>query len=159
MRTPWIAKRQNHSNVSQLHYARQGLITEEMAYVADREGLPAELIREEVGRGRMIIPANIKHPNLEPMAIGIAARCKVNANIGASPNSSDITEELAKLALAVKYGADTLMDLSTGGAIWMKFAPLLFSIPPSPLVRCRCTRPWSRSMAGWRTSPRRTFSP
>ena len=68
MRTPWIAKRQNHSNVFRLHYARQGLITEEMAYVADREGLSAKLIREEMGRGRMTIPANISHPNLKPMA-------------------------------------------------------------------------------------------
>ncbi len=73
MRTPWLAKRQNHKNVSQLHYARQGMITEEMAYVAEREGLPAELIRAEVGQGRMVIPANINYPNLEPMAIGIAA--------------------------------------------------------------------------------------
>ena len=115
MRTEWIAKRQHQTNVSQMHYARQGLITEEMAYVAKRENLPAELIRDEVARGRMIIPANINHPNLEPMCIGIASTCKVNANIGASPNSSGIEEEVAKLQLAVKYGADTLMDLSTGG--------------------------------------------
>ncbi|WP_204140644.1 phosphomethylpyrimidine synthase [Halomicronema sp. CCY15110] len=115
MRTEWIAKRQNHANKSQMHYARQGVITEEMAHVAKRENLPAELIRDEVARGRMIIPANVNHPNLEPMAIGIASKCKVNANIGASPNSSDIQEEVAKLELAVKYGADTLMDLSTGG--------------------------------------------
>jgi phosphomethylpyrimidine synthase len=115
MRTEWIAKRQGHANKSQMHYARQGVITEEMAYVAQRENLPAELIRDEVARGRMIIPANVNHPNLEPMAIGIASKCKVNANIGASPNSSDIQEEVAKLELAVKYGADTLMDLSTGG--------------------------------------------
>jgi phosphomethylpyrimidine synthase len=114
MRTQWIAKRQGHANVSQMHYARQGLITEEMAYVAKRENLPEELIRDEVARGRMIIPANINHSNLEPMAIGIASKCKVNANIGASPNSSDINEEVAKLHLAVKYGADTLMDLSNG---------------------------------------------
>jgi phosphomethylpyrimidine synthase len=133
MRTPWIAKRQNHSNVSQLHYARQGMITEEMAYVAEREGLPAELIRREVGRGRMIIPANINHPNLEPMAIGIAARCKVNANIGASPNSSDITEELAKLALAVKYGADTLMDLSTGGGDLDQIRTAIIQHSPIPI--------------------------
>lgn len=133
MRAPWIAKRQNHSNVSQLHYARQGLITEEMAYVANREGLPAELIRREVGRGRMIIPANINHPNLEPMAIGIAARCKVNANIGASPNSSDITEELAKLALAVKYGADTLMDLSTGGGDLDQIRTAIIQHSPIPI--------------------------
>jgi phosphomethylpyrimidine synthase len=115
MRTEWIAKRQGHANKSQMHYARQGVITEEMAYVAQRENLSAELIRDEVARGRMIIPANVNHPNLEPMAIGIASKCKVNANIGASPNSSDIQEEVAKLELAVKYGADTLMDLSTGG--------------------------------------------
>ena len=115
MRTQWIAKRQGHTNVSQMHYARQGLVTEEMDHVARREDLPAELVREEVARGRMIIPANINHPNLEPMCIGIASRCKVNANIGASPNSSGINEEVEKLHLAVQYGADTLMDLSTGG--------------------------------------------
>jgi phosphomethylpyrimidine synthase len=115
LRSDWIAKRQGHKNVSQMHYARQGLITEEMEYVAKRENLPADLILAEVARGRMIIPANINHPNLEPMAIGIASKCKVNANIGASPNSSDIEEELDKLRQAIKYGADTLMDLSTGG--------------------------------------------
>ena len=86
MRTQWVAKRRGQSNVSQMHYARQGLITEEMDYVAKRDGLPPELIREEVARGRMIIPANINHPNLEPMCIGIASKCKVNANNGASPN-------------------------------------------------------------------------
>jgi phosphomethylpyrimidine synthase len=115
MSSEWLAKRGGHSNVSQMHYARQGLITEEMQYVAQRENLPADLIRDEVARGRMIIPANINHTNLEPMAIGIASKCKVNANIGASPNSSNIQEELDKLHLAVKYGADTVMDLSTGG--------------------------------------------
>ena len=94
MRTEWIAKRQGQSNVSQMHYARQGVITEEMDYVAKRENLPAELIRAEVARGRMIIPANINHTNLEPMAIGIASRCKVNANIGASPNSSNMQVKL-----------------------------------------------------------------
>ena len=106
MRTEWIAQRQGQANVSQMHYARQGLITEEMTYVAQRENLPAELIRDEVARGRMIIPANINHPNLEPMAIGIASKCKVNANIGASPNSSDIAEEVEKLHLAVKYRSE-----------------------------------------------------
>lgn len=83
MRTEWVAKRRGQGNVSQMHYARQGVITEEMNYVAQRENLPVELIREEVARGRMIIPANINHTNLEPMAIGIASKCKVNANIGA----------------------------------------------------------------------------
>ncbi|MFZ9230142.1 MAG: phosphomethylpyrimidine synthase ThiC, partial [Prochlorococcaceae cyanobacterium] len=81
MRSAWIEKRQGQANVSQMHYARQGVVTEEMAHVAQRENLPESLIREEVARGRMIIPANINHPNLEPMAIGIASKCKVNANI------------------------------------------------------------------------------
>lgn len=77
MRTEWVAKRRGQGNVSQMHYARQGVITEEMNYVAQRENLPVELIREEVARGRMIIPANINHTNLEPMAIGIADRKSV----------------------------------------------------------------------------------
>lgn len=115
MRSQWIAKRHDHSNVSQMHYARQGMITEEMDYVAKRENLPPKLIQEEIARGRMIIPANINHPNLKPMCIGIASKCKVNANLGASPNSSNVDEEIVKLNLAVKYGADTVMDLSTGG--------------------------------------------
>ena len=115
MRTEWIAKRRGQGNVTQMHYARQGVVTEEMHYVAQRENLPVELVKDEIARGRLIIPANINHPNLEPMAIGIASKCKVNANIGASPNSSNIGEEVAKLNLAVKYGADTVMDLSTGG--------------------------------------------
>jgi phosphomethylpyrimidine synthase len=133
MRTEWIAKRQGHSNVSQMHYARQGLITEEMTYVAKRENLPEDLIRDEVARGRMIIPANINHPNLEPMAIGIASKCKVNANIGASPNSSDINDEVAKLTLAVKYGADTLMDLSTGGGDLDKIRIAIIQNSPIPI--------------------------
>ncbi len=115
MRSEWIARRRGQENVTQMHFARQGVITEEMEYVARRENLPPELIRSEVARGRMIIPANINHPNLEPMAIGIASRCKVNVNIGASPTSSGLAEELEKLKLAIKYGADTVMDLSTGG--------------------------------------------
>jgi phosphomethylpyrimidine synthase len=86
-------------------------------YVAKREQLPAETIRDEVARGRMIIPANIRHPNLEPMCIGVASRCKVNSNIGNSANASDIEAELEKLRYSVKYGADTVMDLSTGGDI------------------------------------------
>src|SRR5437879_4687454 len=104
-------------NVSQMHFARQGVITEEMEYVAKREKLEPELIRSEVARGRMIIPANLNHRNLEPMAIGIASKCKINANIGNSATSSNIDEELKKLHHAVHYGADTVMDLSTGGDI------------------------------------------
>jgi phosphomethylpyrimidine synthase len=92
-------------------------VTEEMTFVAEREGLDPEQIRSEVARGRMIIPANVKHPELEPMAIGIAARCKINANIGNSAVSSDVENELQKLHMAVHYGADTVMDLSTGGHI------------------------------------------
>jgi phosphomethylpyrimidine synthase len=117
LRTPWVEKRANDAVRTQMHYARKGLITEEMEYVARRENLAPELIRDEVARGRMIIPANINHRNLEPMAIGIAAKCKINANIGNSATTSHIDEEVEKLHWAVKYGADTVMDLSTGGDI------------------------------------------
>jgi phosphomethylpyrimidine synthase len=104
-------------NFSQMHYARQGIITEDMQYVANREKVAAELIRDEVARGRMIIPANINHPELEPMCIGVESLCKINANIGNSAVTSDVAEELKKLHTAVHYGADTVMDLSTGGDI------------------------------------------
>ncbi|MGB7760503.1 MAG: phosphomethylpyrimidine synthase ThiC [Bryobacteraceae bacterium] len=117
MRSDWVAKRTNDRIRTQLHYARQGAITEEMHYIASREGLAPELVRSEVARGRLIIPANIHHPNLEPMAIGIATRCKINANIGNSSVVSDVEGELEKLRDSVKYGADTVMDLSTGGDI------------------------------------------
>ncbi len=133
MRTSWIARRAGQANVSQMHYARQGVITEEMRYVAQRENLPIELICAEVARGRMIIPANINHPNLEPMAIGVASRCKVNANIGASPNSSNLAEEVAKLDLAVKYGADTVMDLSTGGGDLDAIRTAIIKASPVPI--------------------------
>jgi len=102
---------------TQIHYARQGIITQEMEYVAKREHVTGELIRSEVARGRMIIPANIHHTNLEPMCIGVASSCKINANIGNSATTSNIDEEVEKLHYAVKYGADTIMDLSTGGDI------------------------------------------
>src|SRR6516164_8450231 len=117
MRTEWVAKRQNDRIRTQLHYARKGIITEEMHYVARRENLAPELVRSEVARGRLIIPANINHANLEPMAIGVASKCKINANIGNSATTSNIAEELDKLQYAVKFGADTVMDLSTGGDI------------------------------------------
>jgi phosphomethylpyrimidine synthase len=100
-----------------MHYARKGLITGEMEYVARRERLSADLVRDEVARGRMIIPANINHASLEPMCIGVASSCKINANIGNSATTSNIADELDKLAYAVKFGADTVMDLSTGGDI------------------------------------------
>ncbi len=133
MRTSWVAARKGKSNVSQLHFARQGVITEEMDYVAKRENLPSTLVMEEVARGRMIIPANINHLNLEPMAIGVASRCKVNANIGASPNASDVSEELQKLELAVKYGADTVMDLSTGGVNLDEVRTTIINASPVPI--------------------------
>jgi phosphomethylpyrimidine synthase len=100
-----------------MHYARKGLITEEMEYIARVEKISAELIRAEVARGRMIIPANIRHVNLEPMAIGVESKCKINANIGNSATTSNIAEELEKLRYSVRFGADTVMDLSTGGDI------------------------------------------
>jgi len=117
MRSEWISPRLNDPIRTQMHYARRGVVTQEMEHVARRERVTAELIRSEVARGRMIIPANIHHTNLEPMCIGVASNCKINANIGNSSTTSNIDEEVAKLHYAVKYGADTLMDLSTGGDI------------------------------------------
>ena len=103
--------------VTQMHYARRGEITPEMEFVALREGLPATLVRDEVARGRAIIPANVNHPELEPMVIGRAFRVKVNANIGNSAVTSSIEEEVEKLRWATLWGADTVMDLSTGAHI------------------------------------------
>src|SRR5512141_2392613 len=117
MREKWVAARQNDDNRTQMHYGRKGRVTEEMEYVAKREKVAPELVRSEVARGRMIIPANIHHTNLEPMCIGVASTCKINANIGNSATTSDIDGELEKLRYSVKYGADTVMDLSTGGDI------------------------------------------
>jgi len=105
--------------MTQIERARNGEITPEMEFVARRESLEPELIRQEVAAGRMVIPANKVHlkKRLEPMGIGIAAKCKINANIGNSAVTSDIDGELEKLHAAVHYGADTVMDLSTGGNI------------------------------------------
>jgi phosphomethylpyrimidine synthase len=133
MRTEWVSARKGQANVSQMHYARKGVVTEEMTYVATIENLPESLVMEEVARGRMIIPANVNHTNLEPMAIGIASKCKVNANIGASPNASDAAEEVNKLKLAVKYGADTVMDLSTGGVNLDDVRTAIIGASPVPI--------------------------
>src|SRR4051812_16356799 len=103
MRTDWVAKRNNDPIRTQIHYARKGIITEEMQYVARRERLEPATVRDEVARGRMIIPANIRHANLEPMCIGVASTCKINANIGNSSTTSNIDEELEKLHYSVKY--------------------------------------------------------
>jgi phosphomethylpyrimidine synthase len=122
-RAEWIKSRREHAaitgdtNMSQMHFARKGIVTEEMEFVATLEKISAETVREQVAQGLMIIPANVNHPELEPMAIGIASRCKINANIGNSAITSDAKEELKKLHTAVHFGADTVMDLSTGGDI------------------------------------------
>ncbi|MGZ8391800.1 MAG: phosphomethylpyrimidine synthase ThiC [Gemmatimonadales bacterium] len=100
--------------ITQLHYARRGVVTEEMQFIALREGFPVELVRSEVARGRAIIPANINHPELEPMIIGRNFKVKINANIGNSAVTSSIEEEVEKLRWATLWGADTVMDLSTG---------------------------------------------
>ncbi|MEC0133155.1 MULTISPECIES: phosphomethylpyrimidine synthase ThiC [Paenibacillus] len=101
-------------NVSQMHYARKGIITSEMEYVAIRENVTPEFVRDEVARGRAIIPANINHPESEPMIIGRNFLVKINANIGNSAVSSSIEEEVEKMRWATRWGADNIMDLSTG---------------------------------------------
>jgi phosphomethylpyrimidine synthase len=101
-------------NVSQLHYARQGVITPEMEFVALREGVEPAYVRDEVARGRAVIPANVNHPESEPMAIGRGFLVKINANIGNSAVASSIEEEVEKMTWATRWGADTVMDLSTG---------------------------------------------
>ncbi len=115
MRKEWVKGRTGV--VTQLHYARKGQITPEMDYVASIEKVDPEFIRSEIARGRMIIPANIRHPELVPMGIGIGITCKINANIGNSSLVPNIENELGKLAVCLKHGADTVMDLSTGPRI------------------------------------------
>jgi phosphomethylpyrimidine synthase len=117
MRQAWIEKRRGDRTPTQLHYARQGIVTEEMEHAARRERVEPELVRREVARGRAIIPANVNHPELEPMVIGRNFLVKINANIGNSATTSSIPEEVEKLRWAVKWGADTVMDLSTGRQI------------------------------------------
>jgi phosphomethylpyrimidine synthase len=129
MRTEWISRRAGDPNKTQLHYARAGSVTEEMVHVAERERVDPELVRSEVARGRMVIPANVEHTNLSPMGIGIALSCKVNANIGNSAVTSGVEGELRKLAVALRFGADTVMDLSTGGDIDRIRATIIASSP------------------------------
>ena len=108
-------------NVTQMHYARKGVITPEMEYIAIREGLEPEFVREEIATGRAIIPANINHPEVEPMIIGKNFHVKINANIGNSAiktNSDPISAEVEKMVWATRWGADTVMDLSTGNDIF-----------------------------------------
>jgi len=114
LRQPWIEGRGSGGNVSQMHYARQGRITHEMRFVALRESVSPEFVRDEVACGRAIIPANRNHPEAEPMVIGRNFLVKVNANIGNSAVRASIADEVDKLRWAVRWGADTVMDLSTG---------------------------------------------
>ncbi len=102
------------ANVTQMHYARKGIVTPEMEFIAIREGLSPEFVRDEVARGRAIIPSNINHPESEPMIIGRNFLVKINANIGNSAVTSTIQEEVDKMTWATRWGADTVMDLSTG---------------------------------------------
>jgi phosphomethylpyrimidine synthase len=101
-------------NVTQMHYAKKGIVTPEMEFVAIRENLSPEFVRSEIARGRAIIPANINHPESEPMTIGRNFLVKINANIGNSAVTSTIEEEVEKMTWAIRWGADTVMDLSTG---------------------------------------------
>ena len=115
MRTKWVEARKNDKIKTQLHYAKKGIITQEMEYVANLEYLEPEIVRKEIAKGRLILPSNVNHTNLEPMGIGIATRTKINSNIGSSALASSIEEEVQKTLISIKYGADTIMDLSTGG--------------------------------------------
>ncbi len=120
LRKPWIDARMadgDTGNRSQMHYARRGIITQEMKFVALRESCTPEHVRAEIAAGRAILPANIHHPESEPMIIGRNFLVKINANIGNSAVSSTIAEEVDKLRWSVKWGADTVMDLSTGDNI------------------------------------------
>jgi len=115
--TPVPRRRQvlrGRGNVTQMSFARKGIVTPEMEFVAIRENLDPDFVRSEVARGRAIIPANINHPELEPMAIGRNFLVKINANIGNSAVTSSIEEEVEKMTWAIHWGADTVMDLSTG---------------------------------------------
>lgn len=111
-RKPFRAKK--GKNVTQLHYARKGIITPEMEFIAIRENMTPEFVRDEVAKGRAIIPSNINHPEAEPMIIGRNFHVKINANIGNSAVSSSIENEVEKMIWATRWGADNIMDLSTG---------------------------------------------
>ncbi|TES53294.1 phosphomethylpyrimidine synthase ThiC [Halalkalibacterium halodurans] len=102
------------ANVTQMHYAKKGTVTPEMEFVAIRENVSPEFVRDEIARGRAIMPSNINHPESEPMIIGRNFHVKINANIGNSAVSSSIAEEVEKMTWATRWGADTIMDLSTG---------------------------------------------
>jgi len=116
LRREWIKRREDRGDkqFTQMYYAKKGMITEEMLYCAEREGMDPEFVRSEVARGRAIIPSNKNHPELEPMIVGRNFKVKINSNIGNSAVTSSIEEEVEKLQWSTMWGADTLMDLSTG---------------------------------------------
>lgn len=114
LHAPGYLRAKTGGNVTQMHYARRGTITPEMEFIAIREGCRPEFVRDEVARGRAIIPCNINHPELEPMIIGRNFLVKINANIGNSALSSTVAEEVEKMAWSIRWGGDTVMDLSTG---------------------------------------------
>ncbi len=151
MRTEWVQRRSSDRIRTQMYYARQGQVTQETDYVARRERLTPETVRDEVARGRMIIPANIHHTNLEPMCIGVASLCKVNANIGNSATTSNIDEELEKLRYSVRYGADTVMDLSTGGDI-PRIRQAIIRDSPVPIGTVPIYEALWRASAAWKIS-------
>src|SRR5437016_13768323 len=108
MRTEWVEKRKHDAVRTQLHYARQGVITQEMHVIARRENLSPEVVRSEVARGRMITPANIHHTSLEPMCIGVASSCKRTADIANSAITPNIDAALEKRIHSDKYGTNTV---------------------------------------------------
>ncbi|HEV2372839.1 MAG TPA: phosphomethylpyrimidine synthase ThiC [Streptosporangiaceae bacterium] len=118
LRAPWIAERKARGGcVTQRAAARRGEVTPEMEFVAVREGMAPEVVRDEVAAGRAVLPANVNHPESEPMVIGKAFLVKINANIGTSAVTSSVAEEVEKMRWATRWGADTVMDLSTGKRI------------------------------------------
>jgi phosphomethylpyrimidine synthase len=119
LRASWIAERSSRGGdgITQRAAARRGEVTPEMEFAALREGVPAGLVREEIAEGRAVLPANVNHPESEPMVIGKAFTVKINANIGTSAVTSSVAEEVEKMRWATRWGADTVMDLSTGKRI------------------------------------------
>ncbi len=131
LRKAWIEKRRasGDRNMSQMHWARKGVVTEEMRFAAIRENVDPEFVRAEVASGRAIIPANVNHLELEPMVIGRGFLVKINANIGNSAVRSSIEEEVEKLQWSTRWGADTVMDLSTGADIHLTREAILRNSP------------------------------
>ncbi len=139
-RAAWIAARAGDKTPTQMWYARQGIITEEMRFCAIRESVTPEFVRDEIARGRAILPANIHHPELEPVIIGRNFLTKINANIGNSVIRSSIEDEVEKLQWSIRWGADTVMDLSTGKDIHLTREWILRNSPVPigtvPIYQC-----------------------